>query len=296
MPNLLLVILNDPSVLPKLLEVWQKIGVPGPTIIKSVGGHASRTWLDKVGLSSPNKLFDAKENQTRTVIAVFEDEELQAQAIAEAEHVVGGFDTPNSGVVFVLPVSHAIGLHKKYPQPPKEVSPPALRSDWETLRDTPIETVDSLMGLEPTVVPGDTPLDDVARAMLEHPHVHVVSVVAEDGRLIGLIELRTLVDELFFDILPEEFLREITDLDTLMAYADKTRTITAKDAMLPPKWVNRGDTVKEAFKRMHAEKLSGLPLIDDLYQVVGYVNLLELLSLSIKTKNTPKSKSKKENK
>ena len=293
MPNLLLVILNDPSVLPNLLEVWQKIGVPGPTILKSVGGHASRTWLDRVGLGSPNKLFEAKENQTRTVISVFEDEELQAQVIAEAEQIVGGFDTPNSGVVFVLPVSHAIGLHKNYPQPPKEVSPPALRSDWETLRDTPIETVDSLMGLEPTVVPGDTPLDDVARAMLKHPHVHVVSVVAEDGRLIGLIELSTLVDELFFDILPEEFLREITDLDTLMAYADKTRTLTAKDAMIPPAWVNRGDTVKEAFKRMHAEKLPGLPIVDKRYQVVGYVNLLELLSLCIQVKidtDSPKVK------
>lgn len=293
MSKLLLIILNDITVLPDLLEAWQKIGVPGPTILKSVGGHASRTWLDRVGLGSPNKLFEAKENQTRTILAVFEDEELLAQAIAEAEQLVGGFDTPNSGVVFVLPVSQTIGLHKNYPPPPKEVSPPALRSDWDILRDTPIETVDSLMGLKPTIVPGDTPLDDVARAMLEHPHVHVVSVVAEDGRLIGLIELSTLVDELFFDILPEEFLREITDLDTLMAYADKIRTLTAKDAMIPPAWVNSGDTVKEAFKRMHAEKLPGLPLIDKLYQVVGYVNLLELLSLSIQSKNAPDSSEEK---
>lgn len=287
MSKLLLIILNDITILPDLLEAWQKIGVPGPTILKSVGGHASRTWLDRVGLGSPNKLFEAKENQTRTLITVFEDEDLLAQAIAEAEQLVGGFDTPNSGVVFVLPVSHAIGLHKNYPPPPQEVSPPALRSDWAILRDTPIETVDSLMGLEPTIVPGDSPLDDVARAMLKHPQVHVVSVVAEDGRLIGLIELSTLVDELFFDILPEEFLSEITDLEKAMAYADKTRTLTAKDAMIPPAWVNSGDTVKEAFKRMHAEKLPGLPLLDELYQVVGYVNLLELLSLSIQSKNAP---------
>lgn len=285
MSNLLFIILNDISVLPDLLETWQEIGVPGPTILKSVGGHASRTWLDRVGLGSPNKLFEAKENQTRTLIAVFEDEELLAQAIAEAEQIVGGFDQPNSGVAFVLPVSQTIGLHKKYPPSPKDVSPPALRSDWEILRDTPIEKVDSLLSLEPTIVPGETPLDEVAQAMLAHPIVHVVSVVAEDGRMIGLLELGALADDLFIHILPEEFLKEITDIETLMAYADKTRTLTAQDAMMPPVWVKRGETVKDAFKRMHENKLPGLPIVDECYQVIGYVNLLDLLSLCIQVKN-----------
>jgi CBS domain-containing protein len=285
MSNLLLVILNDPSVLPDLLKVWREIGVPGPTILKSVGGHASRTWLDRVGLGSPNKLFDAKENQTLTLIAVFEDEELLAQAIAEAEHIIGGFDKPNSGVAIVLPVSQAIGLHKKYPPPPQDVSPPALRSDWSELRDTPVESMDSLLGLEPTIVKGDTALDEVAQAMLAHPNVQVVSVVAKNGRLIGLLELSALADDLFLHILPEEFLSEITDLEKLMAYADKTRTLTAQDAMTQPVWVKHGETVREAFKRMHANKLPGLPIIDERYQVIGYISLLELLSLCIQVKN-----------
>ena len=71
----------------------------------------------------------------------------------------------------------------------------------------------------------------------------------------------------------------------MMAYADKTRLITAQDAMIPAVWVKRGDTVKEAFKRMHDNKLPGLPLVDERYQVIGYINLLELLSLCIQSKN-----------
>jgi len=285
MSNLLLVILNDISVLPDLLSVWREIGVPGTTILNSAGGHASRTWLSKVGLGAINNLFETKEVQTRTLLAVFDDEELLAQAIAEAERIVGGFDQPNSGVVLVLPVSRAIGIYKASPPPPKDVSPPALRSDWSNLRDTSVETVNSLLGLEPTIVQGDTPLDGVARAMLAHPNVHVVSVVAEDGRLIGLLELSALADDLFLHILPEEFLSEITDLEKLMTYADKTRTLTARDAMTPPVWVKRDETVKEAFKRMHDNKLPGLPLVDERYQVIGYINLLELLSLCIDGKN-----------
>ncbi|MBT4754242.1 MAG: hypothetical protein HON98_00985, partial [Chloroflexi bacterium] len=47
------------------------------------------------------------EVQTRTLIAVIEDENLLNQAIAEAERVVGGFDRPNSGLLFVLPVARS---------------------------------------------------------------------------------------------------------------------------------------------------------------------------------------------
>lgn len=285
MSNLLLVILNDAGILPELLKVWREIGVPGTTILNSAGGHASGLWLSRVGLGALSNLFEAKEVQTRTLIAVFDDENLLAQAIAEAERIVGGFEHPNTGLMVVLPVSQAIGVQKKYPPPPQDVSPPALRSDWAVLRNTPIEKVDSLLGLEPTIVPGDTPLDEVARAMVKHPSVHVASVVAGDGRLIGLLDLSTLADDLYLHILPEEFLSEVTDLETSMAYANKTRTLTAEDAMIPAVWVKRGETVKEAFKRMHANKLSGLPLVDEQYHVIGYINLLELLSLCIQKNN-----------
>ena len=285
MSKLLLVILNDTSVLPELLEVWREIGVPGTTILKSAGGHATRNWFSRVGLTAINNLFETKEVQTRTLIAVFEDEKLLARAIAEAERVAGGFDRPSSGVILVLPISQAIGVYKTLPQTPREVSPPPLRSNWEALRDTTIDIVDSLLDFEPTIVSAETSLDDVARAMLAHPNVHVVSVVAENDRLIGLLELGTLADDLFVHILPEEFLGEITDLDKLMDYATKTRVLTAGDAMSPPVWVKPNETVKEAFRRMHENKLSGLPVVDECYQVIGYVNLLELLSLCIQVNN-----------
>ncbi len=285
MAKLLMIILNDTQILPDLLEVWREIGVPGTTILKSAGGHRTRTWLGRVGLGALNNLFEARDVQTRTVFAVFEDDDLLNQAVAEAERLVGGFDCPDSGLVLVLPVEQAKGIFKATPQPTQEVPPPPLRSGWDQLRDTPIAEVDALMKFDPTIVSADTSLDDVARAMLAHPRVHVASVVAEDGRLLGLLKLNALADDLFFHILPEEFLSEITDLEKLMAYADKTRLLTAQDAMTEPVWVKREETVKEAFRRMHDNRLPGLPIVDDCYQVIGYVNLLELLSLCIQMKN-----------
>jgi CBS domain-containing protein len=284
MTHMLQIILDDIKFLPDLIQAWRGIGVSGTTIMKSVGGYRTSTWLSKVGLSAIDHLFEAKEVQRRTLIAVIEDDELLAHAIAEDERVVGGFERPNSGVLIVLPVAQTKGFYKTQPKPQQELSPPALRPDWMILRDTPIEKVSSIMGLAATIVDPEASLNEVAQAMLAHPRVHVASVVAEDGRLVGLIHLKTLADDLFFHILPEEFIAESTDIEKMMDFAKKTRILNAEDAMIPPVWVKQGETVKHAFKRIHENGLPGLPVVDGRYHVIGYINLLELLAICMDEK------------
>ena len=70
----------------------------------------------------------------------------------------------------------------------------------------------------------------------------------------------------------------------MLAYANKSRMRTAADAMSKPVWVKQGETVKDAFKRMHENDLPGIPVIDSRYKVVGYIDLLELLAVCLKTK------------
>jgi CBS domain-containing protein len=147
------------------------------------------------------------------------------------------------------------------------------------LRDKPVEEAGSILNLEPTIVRPETPLNETARLMLTHPRVHVVCVVADDGRLVGLLGLRALADNIFFHIMPEEFLREIHDLEEAMEFAERTRMRTAADAMSDPVWVKQGETVKDAFERIHEHGLAGLPVVDERYHVVGYINLLELIAL-----------------
>lgn len=283
MAHLLMVILDDLSCLPDLLQAWREIGVPGTTIVESVGARRGETWLGKAGLTGLDRLFDAKELRRRTLWVVIEEDKLLAQAVAEAERVVGGFERPESGLLLVLPVSQTKGLRKVEQKPLQQELPPAVRPDWLVLRDTPVEEAAVILDLKPTVVSPDTPLDEVADAMLTHPNVHVACVVAEDGRLVGLLGLRALADDIFFHIMPEEFLSEISDLDKVMQFAGKSAMRSASDAMEEPVWVKRGETVREAFKRMHEHKLSGLPVVDEQYHVVGYVNLLELLAIGLKS-------------
>lgn len=282
MTQLLIVILDDLTRMPDLLRAWKAIGVPGVTIMESVGAYRMETWLSRVGLGSLDRLFEAKEVRRRTLFAAIDDDDLLDQAVAEAERTVGGFERPDSGLLLVLPMTQVRGLQKVRPKPLEDELPPAVLPNWIILRDTPVEDVVDILDLEPTVVSPDTPLNEAAQAMLMHPNVHVVCVVAGDGRLVGLLGLRALADDIFFHIIPEEFLSEISVLDEAMEFANRSRMRTVADAMRDPVWVKHGETVKDAFMRMHEHRLTGLPVVDGQYLVVGYINLLELLAIFLK--------------
>lgn len=283
MIHLLLVILDDLSLVPDLLHSWKEIGVPGGTILESAGTHRASTWLRRVGLGTIDRLFEAEEVRRRTLLVAIESDELLARAIAEAERVVRGFDRPDSGLLLVLPVTEVRGMHKVQPRPHQEKLPPSVRPDWLVQRETPVEVVAATLNLEATIVRHDTSLEEVAQAMCAHPRVHTVCVVNDEGRLVGVLDLRTLADDLFFHIVPEEFLSEVTDLEHAMQFAQISGMRTAADAMLEPVWVKRGETVKDAFIRMHEHHLPGLPMVDDRYYVVGYINLLELMTVCVET-------------
>jgi CBS domain-containing protein len=285
MAHLLIIILDDLKHLPDLLKAWRSIGVPGVTILESAGAYRVESWFSQVGLGGLDRLFESHEVRRRTLMVAVEDDALLAQAIAEAEQVVGGFDRPDSGLLLVLPVSQVRGLQKVMSKPSQEPLPPAVSPNWVSLREKPVEEAVAILDLEPTIVNPDTPLDETAQIMLTHPIVHVACVVAEDGRLVGLLGLRALADDIFFHIMPEEFLSEIHDMDDAMDYARHSQMRTAADAMRDPVWVKSGETVREAFKRMHDNRLSGVPLVDDQYHVVGYINLLELISLICEDEN-----------
>jgi CBS domain-containing protein len=268
--------------MPDLLQAWRTIGVPGTTILETAGAYRVETWLSRVGLGGLDRLFESNEVRRRTLFTAIEDDELLAQAMAEAERIVGGFDRPDSGLLLVLPVSQVRGLKKVIKKPAQKELPLAVLPNWVALRNTPVEEIVAILNLEPTIVKAETPLADIAQKMLTHPNVHVACIVAEDGRLVGLLGLRALADDIYFHILPEEFISEIHDLDEAMEFANRSHMRTAEDAMQDPVWVKKDETVKEAFKRMHENVLTGLPVVNDLYHVVGYINLLELLAICIK--------------
>jgi CBS domain-containing protein len=142
---------------------------------------------------------------------------------------------------------------------------------------TTIAEADRYLRMEPVVVHADDSLREVAQKAVENTGCRVIAVVDDGNLLLGVIPVRVLVNDIFLKIVPEEFLGEIQDLEGALKYAEHLRARTARDVMLPPASVHHDETVRDAFERMHAAKLNGLPITDDGGRVAGYVDQLELL-------------------
>ena len=144
-------------------------------------------------------------------------------------------------------------------------------------QSTAIRDADRLLSVAPIIVRPEDDLQHVAEEAAEHPGARVIAVADEDSRLVGVIPVRALVNEIFLKILPEEFLGEITDYEQVLTYARHMGARTARDLMQPPVAVRVDETVRDAFERMHRSRLNGLPISDEAGRVVGYVDQLELL-------------------
>ncbi len=277
MGHLVLFVLDNMAVLPDILEAWQSVGVPGVTILPSTGAYRTQKWLRRMGLGALDRLFDSGETTRRTLLAAIEEEAVLERAIAEAERIVGGFDRPGSGLLLVLPVSRALGLYKAPPMESDTRSYEAAHLGWLAWRNKTAAEVTALFDLRPVIVRRDTALGQIPQALMVQPEVQVVCVTSEDDVLVGLLSLSDLADALLFYEVPEEFLSEVTDLEDVIEFAERSRVRTAADVMKPPVWVRQSDPVELVFRRMHQHRLPGLPVVDETYHVVGYISLLALL-------------------
>lgn len=116
MINLLVLVTPDEAKGEEILERWRVAGVRGATILASAGqGHPDeRGARDDVPLfPSLRALFASGEVSHRTYFALIDDDAVLERAVAGAQAVVGDFDAPDSGIMFVSPVSRAWGLGRR---------------------------------------------------------------------------------------------------------------------------------------------------------------------------------------
>ncbi|MEO6059356.1 MAG: CBS domain-containing protein [Candidatus Limnocylindria bacterium] len=151
-------------------------------------------------------------------------------------------------------------------------------SPEQITQGTSIGEVDRLLrGTDPILVRATDSLQRLAELAIETPGCRVVSVVDDKGRLIGLVPVRLLVNDIFLKIVPEEFLGAIGDVEGALEYAQHIRARVAADIMVSPTSVPLTATVRDAFETMHKARLNGLPILDEDRRVVSYLDQLELL-------------------
>ena len=134
----------------------------------------------------------------------------------------------------------------------------------------------------PCWVRKDEPLERVAELLGEQPGIHTVAVVDREGRLLGIIPMRILLDDLFLRLAPEEFLVGMREMAGVEEFGRISRAQKAGDLMEEPVYVRMDDTVRDAFSRLHETGLEGLPIVDEGMKVVGYLDRFQLLRLWLK--------------
>ncbi len=154
--------------------------------------------------------------------------------------------------------------------------------DFEVTKRTLVREALEIVGREGCVVSADDDLLSVSERLAESPGVHTVAVVDDELRLVGVIPMRLLLDELFLNVAPEEFLVGMRGIEDVEEFARISRARTAGELMDEPAYVTMNDPVREAFARMHERKLEGLPIVDEGMKVAGYLDRLQLLRLWLK--------------
>ena len=165
----------------------------------------------------------------------------------------------------------------------EEESPGPKKGQDLITRDTPVRVAWGLCSEKAVTVPRSAGIQEVAERIVECRGVNTVSVVDEDGRLIGIIPVRLLLDELFFRVAPEGFLTEIlTERD--MGELSKISTAqTAGELMEAPAFVTMEGSVGDAYETMRERRLEGVPIVDAEKKPVGYLDRFQLLSIWLET-------------
>jgi CBS domain-containing protein len=141
---------------------------------------------------------------------------------------------------------------------------------------TPIAEVDLKLDIGPNIVHVGDDLLEVARRAIGQPQTRLLAVVDDDERLVGVLPVLRVVEEVVARVAPEELMAEISDFESAARFGREISARVCGDLMSPPVYLTADSAVRDAFRAMHDHRYSGLPVVDETMHVTGYIDLLEL--------------------
>jgi len=108
---LLVMVLDDTTRLNEVLHAWEEAGVPGVTILESTGlARTLERHNARGAYAGFSQLFGAGRIGHNTLFAVLNDIDRAAAVATRIEAILGDLNSPNTGILFVVPVLAAWGL------------------------------------------------------------------------------------------------------------------------------------------------------------------------------------------
>ena len=109
---LIVLVVNDPYLCKDLLNSWKEAGVPGATIIESLGLQRvlKGTIRDNLPLMPTlENIEEREETRNRTIFSVVSDQDTVDRVRAATEATLGSLEKEDTGFMFVVPVNEAFG-------------------------------------------------------------------------------------------------------------------------------------------------------------------------------------------
>jgi CBS domain-containing protein len=130
-----------------------------------------------------------------------------------------------------------------------------------------------------TVVQTDSEFRVLVELVRAHREIRVVAVTDAKGLLIGVIPIRTIYDALFADVFPAAALGDVSSVEDAMDVADELVHRTAGELMMDASSLTLDETLHDAFIQLHRDGVSGMTVIDDNGQPIGYLDHMAIVAL-----------------
>lgn len=114
MAKMIVLVVDDPAKTGDVLDAWARSGIKGVTILDSSGmGREVFRGVDLPLFPSIRSVLRSSEEHHRTLIAVVYDDFDVKQLVEVTQAITGDLDDPNTGILFVVPVTEAYGLDRR---------------------------------------------------------------------------------------------------------------------------------------------------------------------------------------
>lgn len=114
MYRMVMLVMDELEKVSEVMTAWQEAGVSGITVWESRGigrMHTNTGLRDDIPIiPSLSSLLRTREEEHRTIFTLVDSEEMVDRLIEVTETITGGLDGPNKGILFVMPVTRAVGI------------------------------------------------------------------------------------------------------------------------------------------------------------------------------------------